>query len=190
MKKVTSTRASEQRERVTEGDLPTVSYVTNSNSVKIKIHNDRNHKRVSNRVEKPSTYLQPKILRLYKRCRFPQNNYLRLSAKVTSNMARSVNDNFRYLFYYQEMERMQWVVTKSKNNDISEDYCRKLNDFTFKPTQRQNNNTGHKAVNDSNVTTSSIKLDTQQENNNLHSLQNFRTDVKYENVCCEIAGNI
>ena len=105
-------------------------------------------------------------------------------------MARSVNDNFRYLFYYQEMERMQWVVTKSKNNDISEDYCRKLNDFTFKPTQRQNNNTGHKAVNDSNVTTSSIKLDTQQENNNLHSLQNFRTDVKYENVCCEITRNI
>ena len=145
---------------------------------------------MSNRLEKPSTYLQPKILRLYKRCRFPQNNYLRLSAKVTSNMARSVNDNFRYLFYYQEMERMQWVVTKSKNNDISEDYCSKLNDFTFKPIQRPNNTKGYKAVNDSNVTSSSIKLDTQQENNNLHSLQNFRTDVKYENVCCEIARNI
>ena len=67
LKNVTSTRASEQRERVKESDLPTVSYVINSNSVKIKIIDDMNHKRVSNRSKKPSTYFQPKILRLFKK---------------------------------------------------------------------------------------------------------------------------
>ena len=65
------------------------------------------------------------------------------------------------------MERMHRMVTKSRKNDISEDYSSKLNDFTFKPTQRPNNTKGYNAVNDSNVTTSSIQLDTQQENMNL-----------------------
>ena len=167
LKNVTSTRASEQRERVKESDLPTVSYVINSNSVKIQIKHDMNHKRVFNRSKKPSTYFQPKILRLFKKSRFLKNKYMRLSAKATSNMARSVNDNFRYLLYYQEMERMHRMVTKSRKKDISEDYSSKLNDFTFNPTQRPNNTKGYNAVNDSNVTTSSIQLETQQENMNL-----------------------
>ena len=173
LKFVTNTRASEQRERVTESDLPTVSYVTNSNSVKIKTIHDRNHKRVSNRSAKPSTYLHPKILRLFKRSTLQQNNYLRLSAEVTSEMARSVNDDVRYLFYYQEMQRMQQIITESINNDISEDYSSCLADFTFNPFRGPNKTKAYKAINDSNVTTSSIELDTQQENINLQYVNKF-----------------
>ena len=88
-------------------------------------------------------------------------------------MARSVNDDVRYLFYYQEMQRVQQIITESINNGISEDYSSCLANFTFNPFLGPNKTKAYKAINDSNVTTSSIELDTQQENINLQYVNKF-----------------